>query len=754
MTEYHSHSTATINYNYKMNRHISNLESLHSAGAFANVTALKAIDTSSATDYPAFIWAYVDGEGEYFLDRVSALTESLPTIAKPVTGSGYWVKKTNTNVTANNLIKQVGTLWGSIGSITTSTVPEGSNLYFTEARVRSTPLTGFSASNSAITATDNLLQALSKTQGQLDNRLLLSGGTLTGALTLSGDPASALQASTKQYTDTKLPLAGGTLTGALTLSADPVSLMQASTKQYTDSKLALVGGTLTGALTLAADPSAALQASTKQYTDTKLPLAGGALTGTLVLNADPLNPLEAATKRYVDTAIQGLDSKPSVKAATTANITLSGTQTIDGIALSVNDRVLVKDQTTTSQNGLYVVQSSAWTRALDMDTWSEVPGSFAFVEQGTINNNTGWTCTSDQGGTIGTTAIVFAQFSAAGAYTTDGQGIILTGNQFSLQLNGSTLSKSGSGLQVASGGITNTEISSSAAIARTKLASGTANQVVVNDGSGNFSSVSSLPFTQGGTGLTALGTANQLMGVNAAATGLEYKSIAFTNGSVVNAANLLTLSIPQAIDTAASPTFSGLTLNGTGQLQLPNGTTAQRAASPVNGMIRYNSTNSKLEAYENGVWINVVGTGSTDYSMEYTIAGNLALGVIASVGNNGSVSFTTPIGFAVPIGMTLVDISVNLGSFQASAAATLSLQIRQLTTTTAGVSLPISTTSGTLMQTVTYTTAGSSAATFHRTKTVNGLSVGFTAGNVIFVVVSAFTNCSAADMVMSLRFKQ
>jgi hypothetical protein len=76
--------------------------------------------------------------------------------------------------------------------------------------------------------------------------------------------------------------------------------------------------------------------------------------------ADPVNPQDAATKNYVDDAIQGLDTKASVRVATSgSNITLSGTQTVDGVALSVGNRVLVKDQTTTSQNGIYVVSSGA-----------------------------------------------------------------------------------------------------------------------------------------------------------------------------------------------------------------------------------------------------------------------------------------------------------------------------------------------------------------------------------------------------------
>ena len=147
--------------------------------------------------------------------------------------------------------------------------------------------------------------------------------------------------------------------------------------------------------------------------------------------SDPSSAQDAATKNYVDTVAQGLDAKASVKAATTANITLSSGQTIDGVSVTTGDRVLVKNQSTGSQNGIYVVASGSWTRATDMDAWAELPGSYCWVEQGTTNGDTGWVCTNDAGGTLGSTSVAFTQFAGAGSYTATG-GITLTGTQFSL----------------------------------------------------------------------------------------------------------------------------------------------------------------------------------------------------------------------------------------------------------------------------------------------------------------------------------
>lgn len=163
--------------------------------------------------------------------------------------------------------------------------------------------------------------------------------------------------------------------------------------------------------------------------------------------ADPVSAQDAATKSYVDSVAQGLDAKASVKCATTANITLSGTQTIDGISVGAGDRVLVKNQSTPSQNGVYVASASAWARAADADTWAEIPNAFVFVEQGTTQADTGWVCTADAGGTIGTTSMSWTQFSGAGTYLA-GNGLSLTGSTFAAVGTANRISVSGSGIDI------------------------------------------------------------------------------------------------------------------------------------------------------------------------------------------------------------------------------------------------------------------------------------------------------------------
>lgn len=148
--------------------------------------------------------------------------------------------------------------------------------------------------------------------------------------------------------------------------------------------------------------------------------------------ADPVNAQDAATKNYVDSTAQGLDTKASCVVGSTANIaTLSGLLTIDGVTVTAGDRVLVKNQTAQADNGIYVASASAWARSSDMNVWTEFPGAFTFVEGGTTQADTGWVCTVNAGGTLGTTAVTWSQFSSAGSYSA-GTGLTLTGSTFSL----------------------------------------------------------------------------------------------------------------------------------------------------------------------------------------------------------------------------------------------------------------------------------------------------------------------------------
>lgn len=151
--------------------------------------------------------------------------------------------------------------------------------------------------------------------------------------------------------------------------------------------------------------------------------------------ATPTDANDATNKSYVDGVASGLDIKQSVRVATTGAGTLATSfengDTVDGIVLATGDRILIKNQSTGSENGVYTVNATgAPTRATDFDTDSEVTsGAFVFVEEGTTNADTGWALTTNNPITVGTTALTFSQFSGAGTYTA-GTGLTLTGGVF------------------------------------------------------------------------------------------------------------------------------------------------------------------------------------------------------------------------------------------------------------------------------------------------------------------------------------
>lgn len=161
---------------------------------------------------------------------------------------------------------------------------------------------------------------------------------------------------------------------------------------------------------------------------TGIPTAPTASSGT--------NTTQLATTAFVKTALdlglQGLDPKQSVRVGTTGIITLSGEQTIDGVSVVDGDRILVKDQASAADNGIYIASSGAWSRSLDMDSWEEIPGAFTFTEEGSVNADVGWVCTSNQGGILGTTDITFVQFTGA-AQIIAGSGLTKTGNTLNVE---------------------------------------------------------------------------------------------------------------------------------------------------------------------------------------------------------------------------------------------------------------------------------------------------------------------------------
>lgn len=185
--------------------------------------------------------------------------------------------------------------------------------------------------------------------------------------------------------------------------------------------------------------------------------------GNQLLNnvATPTSSTDAATKGYVDSAIEGLNPKAAVIAASTANISLSSApSSLDGVTLSASNRVLLKNQTTSSENGIYVFASTgaAFTRSPDMNTWAEVPAAYIWIEEGSTNADTAYICTSNPGGTLNTTAITWSLFSSAASISASAP-ITFSGNNISIALS-TRIVLNGSNIDLQTGVVTPSTYSS------------------------------------------------------------------------------------------------------------------------------------------------------------------------------------------------------------------------------------------------------------------------------------------------------
>ena len=322
----------------------------------------------------------------------------------------------------------------------------------------------------------------------------ITGGTINGAV-IGGTTAAAgtftnITVSTAA-TIASAAISAGTINGAVIGGSSPLAITGTNITANTGFSGPLTGavtgnvtGNLTGAVTgnvagnVTGNLTGNVTAASGTSTFNNVTISGAldmdsGTSATITGLASPTNDSDAATKGYVDALAQGIDAKASVVAATTANITLSGAQTIDGISVVAGDRVLVKDQSTASANGIYLCATGSWTRTTDADTYAELVAAFTFVEKGTTNADSGFICTIDAGGTLGSTSITWAQFSGAGQITA-GAGMVKSGNTLNVQsASNSRLVVGADEIDLAASGVTPGTYQSVTADAYGRITSGT-----------------------------------------------------------------------------------------------------------------------------------------------------------------------------------------------------------------------------------------------------------------------------------------
>ncbi len=255
---------------------------------------------------------------------------------------------------------------------------------------------------------------------------------------------------------------------AVTISGEDATTVNKGIASFSSDNFAVNSGAVT--IKDGGVANAELENSSLTIGTTAISLGGTSATlaglTSVTLTQNPSSNLHAATKQYVDQVSQGLDIKESVRAASTGNVNLADLdagQVLDGVTLAEGDRVLIKDQTTGSENGIYIINADgvAASRAPDMAASSEAAGVFLFVEEGTASADNGFVCTTnDSADTVGTHALTFVQFSGAGQITA-GAALTKTGNTIDVAVDNATLEVSGDALRVKDAGVTNAKLENS-----------------------------------------------------------------------------------------------------------------------------------------------------------------------------------------------------------------------------------------------------------------------------------------------------
>jgi len=425
------------------------------------------------------------------------------------------------------------------------------------------------------------------------------------------------------------------------------------------------------------------------------------LTDSGQVTAVPVNPTDLVNKQYADSISTGA-AKYECQCATTGNITLSGLQIIDGYTTLAGDRVLVKNEGNSAYNGIYVAETTAWTRAADMEAWVQVPGATTFVQNGTLYANTGWVAIVPETGTINVTPIIWSQISGAGTYTA-GTGLTLTGTQFSITNTGVTAGTYGTAASVpiitlnAQGqatGSVNTPISispsqinatipnsgltnSAITIGSTSVSLGSTLTTLVGTSiSGSTNTLTSIPNSAlVNNSITINGNAVALGGSTTVTAVTPYALTIGTglSGGSFNGSSAVTIALANTAVTAGSYGSAGsvatFTVNAEGQLTAATTTSIAISNTQVSGLGTMSTQNANNVAITGGT---ISGVSLTLDSLDNTPIGSTtpSTGKFTTLSANSTVTLGNYTGYVYANGSSAITASTTIPTTALSGTVT------------------------------------------------------------------------------------
>ena len=344
----------------------------------------------------------------------------------------------------------------------------------------------------------------------------------------------------------------------------------------------------------------------------------------------PVSGNDVVNKTYLDYFAAGLSWKQPVLCATTANISLTGIQTLDGISTVAGSRVLVKNQTAAAENGIYISASGAWARSTDADTWNELVSAMLFIEEGSTLAGKAFYCTAQLGGTLGVTAVNWSNFSVASSYTA-GTGLTLAASVFSITNTGVTGATYGSGSAV---------------------------PVFAVNAQGQLTSVTNTNIAIANTAVSGLGTMSTQNANNVAITGgtINGTTVGATTAAAVTGTTVTASSSFSGPGTNLTGTASGLSIGGNAATAT-TATTATNISGGAAGSVPYQSaasTTTLLVAGSNGQ-VLTLASGVPSWATPTT-------GTVTSVGGTGTVSGITLTGAVTTSGNLTLGGTLDLSS--------------------------------------------------------------------------------------------